>query len=378
MAPSKKSNTPATLPAIEQWPPVIVLGGTDTLGREKVKEQIHDALYATHPTFQEEYYDSTRESLDEYLVRLVTPTIFGDFRLFHVPHVQKLSLVDTERLAEILPVVGNDVLLLLEYEPKKRGSDKRSLTKELSLSKHEKSGLCFHYVFDAPRAYQLPKWLVGQVKTLFGRRMDEVCAKYLVEYVGDDVSLLYSEIQKLDIYLPENAPITKQAIEAVTGNTANASPYDLANAIGQRSWSEVLEILERIFDNKTFQILPMVAIIYRHFWKLYKIRSYAQANARYAMSYFSAVYKEKSEIAASIGKAVGIMGENQSSNQAYPIMVLPDMIGQARGFQQEEIQKALTLLSDYDRSVKSGLVRSDDASFTQLCYTLTRLGKVEM
>ena len=369
----------SVLPSIDQWPRVIVVQGNDMLGKEKVKEQIRERLYGAQPTFVENHFDSSHESLEEYLIRLITPTLFGDFRLFTLVHAQKFSVQETKQISTMIPLIGDDALLVLDYEFKGGKGGKRAAPKELQLPKYKKSGEVLALDFATPKRYELAQWVSDQVRTLFNRRMSKDGAETLIDYIGEDVGQLYSELQKLDIYLPEGAPVDKEAIEAVSGVIAQSSPFDLANALGHRKWNHAYPIINRLSpksEMKPGDVLPVLSILYRHFWKLYKIRCYAEENGRHAMSYFSAQYKQKSAVAYEIGTATGIIDSKSPAGRAYPVMVIPDVIGQARNYKRSEFLSLFTLLLTYDREVKTGVIRATQQNFSQLCFQIIRLGKV--
>lgn len=358
------------MPPADSLPSVIVLSGDDSLGLEKAKEQLFERLYSLHGSIQEEYFDSSKESLDSWVTRLMTPTIFGDARLFHIKHVQKLNKFDTSLLADTLKIPIDGVNILVEYDPDKR----KKTAQTLGLKKLEKSGQLIHFDFKKPRNYEMSKWLVAQVRTLFDRSISESTAEQLASFADFNPDRIYSELQKLDIYLPEKGPITSEAIEAVTGVSRSLAPSDLNNAIGHRRWEEAYTALDTLFAGNSFTAIQLNSSLFRHIWILYKIRVYAEENRSSVNRYFKTQYKEKNEIAADIAVAVGIFSEAQRK-RVYPAVVIPQIIEQATKYSKEELSTLLIMISNYDRGIKGGGEKPGLPSFRELCYKMVRFGK---
>ncbi len=356
----------------ETLPSMIILGGDDSIGREKVKEQIFQKLYAKHGSLIEDHYDSSRESLDDYLTRLMTPNLFGEITLFHIKHLQKLPKKDLESIAEVLTYPFDHIYLLLEYDEDKKGA----LSKALNLKKIEKEDFLLHIALLKPKPYQLAEWLITQVERLFGRSIVPQAAEQLVSFTGSDLDRIYTELQKLDIYLEKNERITLEAIETVSGVSHVVKPDDLNKAVGFRRLEEALTTVDALFLGNGFSPIMLVSMLYRHFWNLYKIRSFAESNKNAANRYFKTSYKEKNLVAGDIGIGAGIITE-KTRNRTYPAIVLPGIIDQAVKYSSGDIMHILSLLASYDRGLKSGTVPHTSQALRELCYTIIRMGQLE-
>jgi len=354
----------------DQIPIVTILSGDDLLGREKAKEQLFENLYRTHGSFIEEYFDSSRESLSEYCVRIITPTIFGDVRLFHLKHVQKLNAADQKELGKILSFSHDALYILVEYE----SDGEKGLSTALKISELKKRTDVAILSFAKPKKHLMAQWLTDQVTQLFGRRIDMAAAEQILEFTGYELDRIYPELQKIDIYLPEGAVITTASVATVTGSGREVSVYDLCNAVGMRNWSEVYDISEKLFEENSVPVMMFVSSLFRHFWGLYKIRIYGEQNRATANRYFNARFKEKSDIAAEIAISVGLITEATKS-RVYPMIVIPKVIDQAVKYSLEELRAILDRIYRYDREIKSGQAETTLDSFRMICYDLVRTGK---
>jgi DNA polymerase III delta subunit len=351
-------------------PLVTVLSGDDSLGREKAKEQLLENLFQTYNSFEEEFFDSSRESLSEFLTRLLTPTIFGDVRLFTLKHVQRFSKDELKELAEVISIPHDNLHILIEYE----SAAGKNTAASLKLSKlKERDDVAIHS-FSKPKKYLMPKWLTEQVKQLFGRSIEMSAAEQLLEFTGYELDRIYPELQKIDIYLPADAPITKDAVSTVTGSGKDVSPSDLSYALGHRKWGEAYSSLELLFGENALPVMMLSNVLFRHFWLLYKIRLYAEDNREAANRYFKARYKEKNSVAADIMIAVGFLSES-TKNRVYPAVIIPGVIEQATKYSLEELRQVIARISKYDRDVKSGLAETTMDAFSMLCYNIVRTGR---
>ncbi len=355
---------------IDAIPVVTVLSGDDSLGREKAKEQLLETLYKKYSSFTEEFYDSSRESLSEYLTRLITPTIFGDIRLFHLKHVQRFSAPELKELAELLTFPHDNIHILIEYEPDKR----KNVSQQLKLSALKKRDDAAVLSFTKPKRHLMPKWLVEQVRQLFGRSIEMGAAEQLLEFSGYELERIYSELQKIDIYLPAGAPVTPNAVSTVTGSGKDVSANDLGHALGHRRWGEVYSITEALFGENAVPVMMLNGALFRHFWLLYKIRLYAESNRAAANHYFNARYKEKNSVAGDIAVAVGFLTES-TRNRVYPAIVIPGVIEQATKYSIDDIRQIIARLARYDREIKSGLADVTLDTFRLVCYDVIRTGR---
>lgn len=351
-------------------PVVTVLSGDDLLGREKAKEQLFESLYRLHGSFTEEYYDSSRESLGEYLMRLLTPTLFGDIRLFHLKHVQKLSAADQKELGKIISLTHDSLYILVEFE----SDGEKGLSTALKISELKKRSDVSVVSFSKPKRHLMAQWLVEQVQQLFGRRIDMAAAENILEFTGYELDRIYPELQKIDIYLPDGAPISTGAVSTVTGSGREVSAQELCHAVGMRNWADVYAISEKLFEENSVPVMSFTSSLFRHFWGLYKIRLFAEKDKRAANLYFKSRYKEQTAVATDIAIAAGLLTE-ATKNRVYPAIIMPKVIDQAAKFSLTELKQIITRLTRYDREIKSGLAETTLDSFRMVCYDLVRTSK---
>jgi DNA polymerase III delta subunit len=156
----------------------------------------------------------------------------GGGRLVVVEGVEAWKKGDADAVAAYLaePVAGA-VLALVAGEP-----PKSSALPDLAA----KRGRVLAY--DAPKAADLPRWVQGQLERV-GGNADADAARALVEIVGDDLSALASEAEKLATWAGERT-ITRLDVERIAVSAHEGPGWALTDAWGRRDIAGVLSACE--------------------------------------------------------------------------------------------------------------------------------------
>ncbi len=372
-----RKNTP---PFIEgELPQVIVLTGDDYIGREKAKEKILSRLFSQSNDFTEERFNASVESFEAYLERIIAPSLFQSTRIFHIRHAQTFTDSDIERLASILTVEFSDVYVLIEFlEKKGRKKKGKGIAEKLAIKKKVKDNPTkyLYLKFDKPPDYKMASWLGTQVPILFNRNISKTGAESLIDLSGYELDKLYSELQKIDIHLPEKAPIDKEAVEKITGASRTMSPFELAEALGRRELPRILEIIESLYQSN-FYAPPCISAVFNHFWKIFKVRAFALENRERVNEYFGARYTQQTKIAHEIGVATGLLRSSDPEKKAYPVIILSGIIDQARKFTNNQLRQIFDWLRDFDVGVKTGKIKPTKQTFQLLCYKIFRVSELQ-
>jgi DNA polymerase-3 subunit delta len=156
----------------------------------------------------------------------------GGGRLVIVEGVEAWKKADAEAVAAYLgePVPGA-VLALVALEPLK-SSGLGDVT--------AKRGRVLAY--DAPKASDLPRWVNAQFERL-GATADNEAARALVEIVGDDLTALVSETEKVATWA-SGRTITRRDVELVAVSAVEGPPWALTDAWGRRDVGGMLSACE--------------------------------------------------------------------------------------------------------------------------------------
>ena len=208
--------------------------------------------------------------------------MFQTMRIFVRGEVHTLKKADLDMLNDVFLYKLTDQFLILETS---RRTEKKGKSKTVSpdfvvwlahfLKLVAKESERFFFTeFLQPPEWDTAKWVVQQTPYLTGRAIGMKEAQYLIDLAGNDTATLYSELQKIDVHLPEGKPISRTAITNITGATRQMTPYELAAAVGKKDMVRVLEIIDSLYTGSVY-VPQYIAALFRHFWAMYRIRTYA-------------------------------------------------------------------------------------------------------
>lgn len=361
-------------------PHVTILAGDDSIGREQARKKTADAIQTAFPGVTIEKYDSAVHDFTEFTERIITPSLFQEIRIFHFNHAQSYTEKELKILDRTIEYPPPDSYIIIEIDELKKGKDAESkIFKTLQIKKRSSAGNTdFDYrEFVKPPEYKIADWLVSQVGAIFNRRINKADADFFVDLVGYEVDTLYSELQKIDIHLEPGEPIRKEDIEAVVGASRAMSVFELANALSARQLSRALAIVDSLFET-TFSAPSMVSALFRHFWALFRIRRFADANPQIIKNFFASKgYNNPSqnEAAFAIGRAAGLLSEGEM-RKVYPVIIASGIVQQAKKFTDEELELICKWLLEFDVGVKTGKIASTQEVVQLFCYRIVRVSEL--
>ena len=125
--------------------------------------------------------------------------------------------------------------------------------------------------FKVPYDNQIPQWIQRYARRK-GVTVEAEAAALLSLLVGRNLRELASEIEKLQTYLGEGEPVTRQAVEKGVGATRNTSIFELTDAIGERNRPRALALLQEVLDHGE-EPHRIIAMLCRHFQLLLRAQS---------------------------------------------------------------------------------------------------------
>ena len=165
---------------------------------------------------------------------------------------------------------------------------------------------------------QLPAWVEAYVSGL-GRAISQKAGILLVDHIGNDLSRMANEIDKLLVNLPPDKKIDENDIEKYVGISKEYNVFELQNALGQKDIGKVMRIIRYFAANpKAGPIQMVLPALYNFFSKMNMV--------------FGVKGGEK-EIAAALG--------------VHPFFV-KDYVNAARQYGVEGTEKAILLLHAYN------------------------------
>lgn len=145
----------------------------------------------------------------------------------------------------------------------------KTLDKRKKLSKLiEKNGI----LFESKKLYesQMPDW-IRRVLAGKGHTITPKAAIMLVEFLGNDMSKVNNELEKLQLIIGPGEQITAQHIEDNIGISKDFNNFELQNAIGSKDIKKAFTIIQYFSQNpKSHPIVLTISLLYSFFSKLLK------------------------------------------------------------------------------------------------------------
>lgn len=188
-----------------------------------------------------------------------------------VKEAQELSRT-IENLADYAENPQPTTVLVICYKYKKLDKRKK-LAKIIA-----KMGI----LFESVKLYEnkIPDW-IRRVLSDRGFSIDPKAAQMLTEFLGDDLSRIQNELEKLQLILPPGIQITPQHIEQNIGISKDYNNFELQKAIGEKNMAKAYTIVNYFGQNQKHHPMVMtIALLFSFFSKL--MRYHAMPHTRNA------------------------------------------------------------------------------------------------
>ena len=199
-------------------------------------------------------------------------------------------------------------------------------------------------VLESKRPYdnQMPKWVSSYLKEL-GYEIKPLESNLIAEYLGNNLSKVANELDKLAINLPSGHTITKDDIQEHIGISKDYNIFELQDAIGSRNQSKCYRIVKYFQSNpRNHPLVVVIGTLYSFFAKIYMMHFLRHAPER--------------EIQKTLGLSSGYF--------------IKDYKKAASSYSKTQTEEVLHLLKQYDLKAK-GVERvsfSDQAILQELVY----------
>lgn len=187
--------------------------------------------------------------------------------------VDNLNNEDSDKLISILSDIPDTTVIIITLPT-------------LSVNMKSAKGKKIYSVFEKyGSVLEFNRFSVSQLSKLIEKgAKDRKCSigfsecSYLISIVGDDMSLLLNELEKICSYKKEGI-ITKQDIDAVVVKSMQARAFDLAKALVAKNCDTAMDILDKLFSMKEEPINILGAIITPYI-DMYRAKVYSSGSMR--------------------------------------------------------------------------------------------------
>lgn len=262
--------------------------------------------------------------------------MMGTHRLVIVREAQ-----DMDKLEDIEPELDRfppSTVLVFNYKYKKIDG-RKSFAKKIG-----QKGV----LFESKRPYenQLPDWISKYLKQK-NFTISPLAAQIMADHLGNDLSKLRNELEKLIIPMQEGSNITEKEVEANIGISKDFSIFELQKALSQRDFHKAFRIAHYFGANsKENPLIRNIILLYQFFSKVIR--------------YHQTVDKSRNNIASVLGVNPFFVDDYVAAGQTFP---LPKALN------------AIHLLMEYDLKSKGIGVNNTDESelYKELIFKLTNL-----
>lgn len=232
---------------------------------------------------------------------------------------------DVEKLEQYIENPLPSTILLIGF--KEKSIDGRK--KFGRLLKQKAEFLSFKKLYDN----QLPEWTMTMVKSK-GYDITQQAVRLIIDHLGNDLSRIENEVEKVWLNLGASHIIDEDAIEKYIGISKEFNVFELQDAVGKKDFSKAIRIIQFFASNpKAAPIQLVLPSLYGFFSKVYSLHSIQGLNEKSAAT------------------ALGVS----------PFFV-KDYLVAYKNYSMASLEKILLLLHQYNlRSVGVNDVGTDDA-----------------
>ena len=188
--------------------------------------------------------------------------MFSEHQLVIIKEAQYFR--DIENLESYVSSPLSSTILIIAYKDKKLDARKK-FAKVIKQNGE---------IFSTKKLYdnELPGWVTQLVKA-HGFSINEKALFLLIEHIGNDLSRIENEINKLAINL-KSKNIVEDDIENYIGISKEYNVFELQKALGTRNFEKALAIIQYFTYNPKSAPLPLLfGSLYSYFSKVYMVFS---------------------------------------------------------------------------------------------------------
>lgn len=204
----------------------------------------------------------------------------------------ELSAADFESLVSTMPLVNDRRIVVLRHVTELPAATRDAV--KLTLEE-EPAGLCLigtgkarmrgnlydiwarhgaRVVCELPRKsprskkidFDFVRWLRKRAKLDFGKRLDREAAEALAE-IGEELTPLYAELEKVALYVGDEERITRADVEAVCVGGSLGTVWEMIDAVGAKDAERAFRLLNELLagGESAYRLVPLLA---NHFCRL--------------------------------------------------------------------------------------------------------------
>jgi DNA polymerase-3 subunit delta len=253
------------------YQPIYLLYGEEEFFIDQISDYIEDHVLEES---EKEFNQSVLYGLDTEVRSLIAEAkrypMMASYNVVIVKEAQKLRGI--YELESYLKQHSPTTILVLCYKHGKVDGRKNfvKLAKKLGV------------VFESKRLYdnQIPAWIEEYLKGQ-GAAIEPKAMNLMVEFLGNDLSKISNELDKLLINLKEGERINDQLIEQNIGISKDYNVFELNNALGSKDVMKANRIINYFGQNEKDHAVPAtLPMMYRFFSQILLFHHFSPADDR--------------------------------------------------------------------------------------------------
>ncbi|MDV7695444.1 DNA polymerase III subunit delta [Chryseobacterium soli] len=310
-----------------------------------VKSFEHDLLAEDEKAFNQTVVYGKDTSYQEILSLARQFPMMGDRQLIIVKEAQDLKLNEEENRA-LEAYIENHVpstVLVFAHKHKKLDSRKKA-AKALDKAKAL-------FLSESVKESNLPKWIADECVALKIKTAPNI-SHLLAEYLGNDLSRIANELNKLKIILKEGQILDGTIIENHIGISKEYNVFELQKALGTKNASAAFKIAHFMGKNpKNNPFVMMLASLYSYFSNV--------------IIYQTMIGQPQQVIASQMGINPYFIKDYAESARLYPL---------------KHATRVISILREFDMKGKGlGAVNMSEAELIkELVYKIINVDKIKM
>lgn len=247
-----------------QFPPLLLLHGEEPFFTDQLTEWIEEnAISEEQKGFNQTVVYGRETDASAIINAARRFPMMASHQLVLIKEAQGLPDKEFEKLLTYFEKPLGSTFLVISY--KEKNVDKRKKTYKLI----DEKGLVF--LSEKVKDYHLSKWIEAHISEQ-GFAVSAQTSSIMAEYLGNNLSRIASEIEKLAINLEPGATITIDHIEKYIGISRDYNVFELQNAIGRKDTFKAFQIVNYFAESpkaSNFNMPVCIGSLYSFFSKIY-------------------------------------------------------------------------------------------------------------
>lgn len=306
--------------------PIYFLMGDEPYYIDKLTEYIENSILSEDEKgFNQMVIYGRDTTIDDVISNAKRYPMMADRQVVVVREAQELSKT-IDKLESYVENPQTTTVLVFAY--KYKTLDKRKKLPKLI----EKNGV----LFESKKMYenQVGTWIT---RVLQGRGLtiEPKANAMLVEFLGNDLSRISNELDKLQIILPKGSTITAKDIEVNIGFSKDFNVFELQNALGSKNQVKAYQIAQYFADNpKDNPMVVTTSLIFSFFIKLLKYHGLKDKNPK--------------NVASALGVSPFFLKDYDVALRNYPMKKVSSIVATLRDVDNKSKGIGANSLSNHD------------------------------